>query len=151
MEDEFEEFDTIEERNDKPRFSFKPNWWAIGGTVLAGVVIKQVFFKSDPKFDDTDQPAGEVNEAKVQAMASELFELFDNATLEFIDRPRCEALGRYVKFSNAELVAVANFYKNKFNKTIRQTLADLYFKPCAFWEVDHMAHLLVRFGELNIP
>lgn len=141
----------IEETRDQPRFSFKPNWWAIGGTVLAGIVIKQVFFKSDPKFDDTDQPAGEVNQAKVQTMASELFELFDNATLEFFDRPRCELLGRFGKFSNAEMVAVANYYKNKFNKTIRQTLADLYFKPCAVWQVDEMAHVLERFSELNIP
>ena len=145
MEEEFEEMEA-------PRFSFKPNWWAIGGITVGGILIgRWLFGASNPKFEDTTQPAGEVNQERIQSMASELFELLDNPRVQFLDRPRCDSLGRYATFSNAEFVATANYYKNKFKKTIRQSLNDLYFRPCAPWNEAHEEHVLTRMQELNIP
>ena len=132
--------------------SFRPNWWVIGGITVGGIVIgRWLFGSSNPTFEDTEIPQGEVNQSRIEAMASELFELLENPMVQILDRPRCDALGRYGTFSNAEFVATANFYKNKFGKTLRQSLSDLYFRPCAPWNEPHETHVLTRMQELNIP
>lgn len=142
-----EEFDEMGEKKSK---GLSP--WAIAGLTLGGIGVGWwLFGPSNPKFDDTEVPDGEVDQERIQAMASEMWELFDNPRVQLYDRPRCDALGRYSTFSNAEFVATANYYKNKFKKTIRQSLNDLYFRPCAPWNEPHEDHVLIRMQELNIP
>ncbi|MEM1123821.1 MAG: hypothetical protein AAGJ18_25510 [Bacteroidota bacterium] len=125
---------------------------AIGGGIAAGTILLfRLTRNKNPKFGDTQVPEGNVNQAKVITMASRLWELLSNFKIEFTDRERCRALKEYHAMTDAEFVSVANYYKNKFGKTIRQAIRDLYFKPCLAFTVQEDQKVLARFDELNIP
>lgn len=149
-----EDAEIIEETTiEKPRKKRNKNK-AIGyGVAAISAAGLTAYFLRDknPKFPPTKVPDGPVDEAKVITMASQLYEEFSNWQLEFFIRDRCELLGQYLAFSPANFVSVANYYQEKFNITIRQSLLNLTFRPCAIWNTANEKMVKDRFTEYNVP
>lgn len=121
---------------------------ATGGIVGLGILY--AIFKKDPiPFKDTTVPDGEVDQAKVIAMAAELNQRLERFQFNIFSSDRCNTLRVYEKFSNAEFVAVANYYQKKYRKTIRQAIEGTIALDC--FNPDPVEHIYIRFRELNVP
>ena len=129
----------------------------IAGAGIAAYVVYQFTRSRDPKFPDTPLPNGcIINDQLVIATASQLFEQFDNYQIQLIPmnsfRPRCVALENYFQLNDCDFIAVANYYKNNFDITIRQSISNIGAGSCvAFFSTDWEAEVLNRMTALGIP